>query len=245
MLTRPNHPITAVLIALAIGAAACAPVAGTPAAAPATEQQMITVTGDGQAHTAPDMATVSVGVQVVNTEISAAIDQSNQTIGKITDAIKALGVADADVHTTNFSVWPEDRYDPNSGQLLPDRNYRVESTIEINVRAIDKVGQVLEAAIQNGANNIYGLNFQLQDTSGLASQARAAAIDDAQARAQEVASALGVSLGEVVSATEVSGGTIFPVFEGGGLGGGGGAPPISQGEMTITVSMQVSYRIER
>jgi uncharacterized protein YggE len=234
-----------IIAALGLLAAGCGPLAAQPTAASLPSDETITVTGSGEARSTPDMATVSVGVLVTKDDITAAIDDSNLTIAKISDGLKALGVQDADLHTSNFSVWPESQYDPNTGQPLNTPNYRVESTLEITLRDVGQVGKALETAIQNGANNIYGLNFSLGDTTALASQARTAAVDDARQRAEDVAGALGVQLGDAVSAKEVSGGMIYPAFGLGGQGGGGGEPPISRGELTVTISMEVTYRIVR
>lgn len=221
--------------------------AAPAAVADSNAGDVITVTGVGESRSDPDMATLNAGVNVSNTSIADAVAESNRTIAAITDAVKGLGVADADIQTTNFNVWPEDVYDQNTGQTTGEKRYHVDSTVQINVRQIDSVSKVLEAAIQNGANNIYGLSFGVQDTSSLAEEARTAALADARQRAEQVASELGVTLGEVRSVADTSGGAVYPVFQGAGygIGGGGGAPPISEGQMTVSVNVTVSYQIAR
>jgi uncharacterized protein YggE len=205
----------------------------------------ITVTGTGESRSDPDMATLNLGVNVSDLDISQAVADSNQTIAAITDAVKGLGVEESDIQTTNFNVWPEDVYDRDTGQPTGSRRFHVDSTVQINVRQVDDVGKILEAAIQSGANNIYGLNFGIQDTHGLSAEARTAALADARSRAEQVANELGVALGQVRSVVDNSGGTVYPVFQGAGIGGGGGEPPISQGQMTVTVNVTVSYEISR
>jgi uncharacterized protein YggE len=207
----------------------------------------ITVSGFGESRGNPDMATLNVGVNVANLSISDAVAESNNIIAAITEAVKGLGVNEADIQTTNFNVWPEDIYDQTTGQPTDNKRYHVDSTVQINVRSVDNVSKILEAAIQQGANNIYGLNFGIQDTSSLASEARTAALADARTRAEQIASDLGVTLGPVHSIADNSGGAVYPMFQGAGIGigGGAGAPPVSEGQMTVSANLSVTYEISR
>jgi uncharacterized protein YggE len=213
----------------------------------ASRADTITVTGYGEARGNPDMATVSVGFTITEADISKAVADSNETIANITAAMQELGVAEEDIQTTGFNVWPEDIWDPETGQSTGEKRYHVDSTMQINIRMIDDVGKVLETALTNGANSIYGLNFGIQDTGELAEEARTAALEDASMRAEALAQALGLTVGEVSSVTDQSGGYIYPYFVGAamGLGGGGGEPPISQGQMAVNVSVNVTYLIVR
>ena len=207
----------------------------------------ISVTGYGEARGNPDMATVTVGFTITETDISKAVADSNQTIADITAAMQELGIAEEDIQTTGFNVWPEDVWDPETGQPTEAKRYHVDNTMQINIRMIDDVGKVLETALTNGANSIYGLNFGIQDTGELAEEARTAALEDANMRAQALAQALGLTVGEVSSVSDQSGGFLYPQFVGAamGLGGGGGEPPISQGQMAVNVSVNVTYSIVR
>ena len=245
--TRKSLSIV-VLIALALTIAGCSTVPGTPVSeASSNAADTITVTGFGKARANPDRASVSVGVNVADEDIARAVEESNETIARITDAVKGLGVEEADIQTTNFSIWAEEQWDSETGQRKEEKLYRIDSTIQINVNDIEKIGELLEISIANGANNIYGLSFGIQDPSSLAADARVGALDDARQRAEQIAQELGVTLGEVQSAVEVSGGSVMPFFEmaGFGMGGGGGEPPISEGSMTVTLSMEVTFKINR
>ena len=231
---------------IAVGLIAAVAVTACTAQLSGGDQETITVTGYGEARGNPDMATVNVGVNVINSSIDAAVEESNETIARITAALKSMGIEEADIQTTNFSVWQEDVYAPETGQPTGEKRYRVDSTVQINVLDVSRASEALKVAIENGANNIYGLSFGIDDTDPLAAQARAAAIADARARAEQVAAGFGVSLGVVTSVTEVSGGPVFAYFDGkGGGGGGGGGPPISQGSLTVSASVSVSFAIVR
>ncbi|HEY4667938.1 MAG TPA: SIMPL domain-containing protein [Anaerolineales bacterium] len=208
--------------------------------------ETILVTGYGEARGNPDIATLNIGVNVANTGIDAAVEESNETVARITAALTGMGILEADIQTTNFNVWREDIYSPETGQVTGEYRYHVDSSVQVNVREISRASEVLKVAIQNGANNIYGPSFAIDNTDTLAAQARAAAVADARARAEQVAAELGVTLGEVMSVKEVSGGPVYAYFAGAGYGGGGGeGPPISEGSLTVNIQLEVSFAFVR
>jgi hypothetical protein len=235
------------IIVLALTIVGCSASPGSSASeATSSTAATITVTGFGKARANPDRASVNVGVIVVEEDIARAVEESNEIIARITDAVKGLGVEEADVQTTNFSIWGEEQWNRETGLRMEERLYRVESTMQINVNDTEKIGRILEVSIVNGANNIYGLNFGIQDPSSLAAEARVRALDDARQRAEHIAQELGVSLGEVQRAVDISGASMVPYFESTGYDmGGGGAPPISEGSMTVSVSMELTFEINR
>jgi hypothetical protein len=246
--TRRKSYSVLVIIALALTIAGCSLSPGRSASeASSSTTATITVTGFGKARANPDRASLNVGVIVVEEDITRAVEESNEIIARITDAVMGLGVEEADVQTTNFSIWGEEQWNRETGLRMEERLYRVESTIQINVNDTEKIGRILEASIASGANNIYGLNFGIQDPSSLAADARVRALDDAQQRAEYIAQELGVNLGEVQRAVDISGASMVPFFESTGydMGGGGGAPPISEGSMTVSVSMEITFEINR
>jgi uncharacterized protein YggE len=243
-----NRSVVVLLIAFAITIAGCSPASEREASESShNATDTIIVTGLGKARANPDQATVSVGVNVSNENITLAVRESNETIARITEVVKELGVEEDDIQTTNFNIWAEEQWDPETGQRKEEKLYRVDSTVQINVNDVEKIGEILEASIASGANNIFGLRFGIQDPSSLTAEARIGALDDAQQRADQIAQELGVTLGEVQSVVEISGGSVMPFFESAefGMGGGGGEPPISEGSMTVSVSVQVTFKISR
>ena len=245
---KANRFTLFVLLLTMASLAGCAVLGAGSGASAASAPRTITVQGHGDASGSTDMATVNVGISIANTDISQAVQGSNQVIADLTSALQALSIDPVDIQTTGFNIWPEDVYDPNTGQPTGTKRYHVDSSLQVNIRNIDSVGKVLETSINKGANNVYGLSFGIQDVDSLASAARAAALADARQRAEEMAQVLGVSLGEVTTVSDLTSSPAFPYFAsaGMGLGGGGdgvGQPPISEGQMTISASVSVSYEI--
>jgi uncharacterized protein YggE len=158
-------------------------------------------------------------------------------------AIQEEGVAPEDIQTTNFSIFTEESRDPATGLPGSDRMYRVENTLLVTVRQIDQVGSVIEAALENGANNVHGLQFGLSDRGELALEARASAVADARERAQQLADELDLSLGQVLEVKEQSSEGVSPVMEA-AFGIGGGAPPISQGTLAVNSRVEITFELE-
>jgi len=245
---RQLLPIVAglsVLGALLLGA--CGPVA--PAAAPASATQpaehTIVVTGLGEAYGEPDVANVSLGVSITNADVGQAVSQANQTMADITKALGEVGIDPKDIQTTNYNVWPQTKTDPQTGESTGTTIYHVDSSLQVKVRKIDQAGQVIQKGLDAGANSVNGLSFGINDPKPLESQARTAAIDDARQRAGELADALGVKLGDPIQVSESSSGG--PVTRGlsaeAAQGLGGGAVPISTGQLSVSVQVNVTFQL--
>jgi len=214
----------------------------------AAAKQTITVSGYGETFASPDIAIIQLGVNIIDEDLSAAISQSSATIEKVQSAIAALGVEAKDIQTSNYNIYPEDVFDPESGRPTGERRYHVESTLSVKARDIAKLGEIIQSGLDAGANNIYGISFGLEDTSELETQARKDAIEDAAARAKQLTEGIGVKLGDPISISEVGGYGGGPVYveysaKVGGVGGGG-AVPISPGQTTVTVQVSITYKIK-
>lgn len=219
------------------------PTASISVAAPGT----ITVVGEGKVSLKPDIARVTIGVETVNVSVQEATAANKTIVEAVLAALQAEGVAESDLRTTGFSVFAE-RYGPEG--MLPDNEvrYRVSNSVSVTIRDLDKVGAIIDVAVDAGANNIYGVEFALDDTSVAQSDARSAAIANGLQKATELAELSGVSLGRVVSISEVIGagggyyaGT-FSEMARMGFGGGGGAP-IAPGQLDLVMQLQIVYAI--
>jgi uncharacterized protein YggE len=245
------------MLLLALTTAACAPaIVGSESTGPnpplqvsqiLTNDDTLSVIGYGQASAAPDLALVSLGVMVTEPDVSFAVDQANILTEAVRLAMLGEGIADADIQTSNFNIWSEERYlpmAPGLGAVEPERQtvYRVENLMKLTVRDVEEVGEVIQSALDSGANQVRGVSFSINDATPLELVARDEAVLDAQVRADELASALGLELGRPISVSEGAlGAAPIPVL----LEKGGGGPPISGGEIYVSVQVNVEYELVR
>lgn len=213
----------------------------TPAAgsAPAT----VSVSGVGTVTVIPDTASVQLGVTVTEETLAAAQTSASTQMEAVIAAVKAAGVADKDIQTSTYYVSVVQNYDSN-GNPSEVTSFQVQNQVNVVIRDIAKVGDVLDGAVAAGANTIYGVNFYVDDSTAAASQARKLAVEDAHQRAQELAEAAGMTVGPVVSITE--GYSSGPIYGKGGAGMAESAAPstpIQAGTSTVEVDVTVIYQL--
>lgn len=207
----------------------------------------ITVTGFGSASGAPDIANLEVGVESIESDPSTAYSNTNATIDEVITALKDVGIAAEDIRTVGLNVY-QDRYGgPQfNGEGQPEPVYIVSNNVRVTVRDIANVPAVLDATINAGANNIYGLNFAIQNEETLASDARANALDNARDKASELAELAGVELGDIVSIVESQGGfDPYNQFALNGVGGAQSDAVIEPGQLSVNVQLQITFQINR
>ncbi|NDJ86479.1 MAG: SIMPL domain-containing protein [Chloroflexi bacterium] len=246
--TIPYAILTTALVIIVAGSIAIPGAKNTHAAPPAQDgaQRSITVSGFGLAAGSPDIAYMNIGVETYGPDVGAALEENNTRMQAVIDALSTNGVAAEDIRTDHFNIYQE----RNGGAPLesqpagePANQYRVTNIVRVMVRDVDQIPTLLSAAIDAGANQIHGVNFALASPGALEAEARTMALEDARARAQQLADELGVSLGAVLQITEGSGaGMPFAADSVGGRGGGG--PPISMGSLDVSVTLQVTFAIE-
>ena len=203
-------------------------------------QNTITVTGVGQASSAPDLAFVRMGVETINEDVAAAFSQTNETMTAVIDALKALGIDDADIQTQGLYLYQESPFEPDRETQV---RFRAGNNVRVTVRDITRVGEVIEAGVGAGANSVSNLSFGLDDPFALESEARAAAVEDARSRAEALAELAGVTLGDPIIITELSmNETPFPANARVAAMAEAGVP-IEQGQLNVTVQVRVTYSI--
>jgi uncharacterized protein YggE len=200
----------------------------------------ISVTGQGTISVQPDVANIQFGVQTTNANAGKARTDNDAAMTKVKAAVNTLGVADADIQTTNYSIYPQYNAD---GQTVT--GFTVNNTVSIKVKDLKKLGDIISAAVSAGANNSYGISFDVSDRTGAYNQALAQAMDKAKARANLMAKELDVSLGRVMTVSESSGstGVVYPMADKGMVASGASSTPVSAGQMDITASVSVVYEI--
>jgi hypothetical protein len=228
------------VLALATGCAA-------PAAS-SQETRVISVSGEGEATAAPDTAYVDLGIDATGDNLDQVLADANQTMTAVTEAVKALGIDEKDIQTTSFNVWTEEIYNRETGEPTGQIVYHVQNMITIKVREITQAGEVIGAGLDAGATEVNSLRFGIEDTSALEAEARTAAAQEARDKAEQLAEALGVEVGELVNVSE-SIGYPSPIYvERVAFAAdmaAGAAPPVSTGELTVTITVNVSYEIQQ
>lgn len=233
----------AAVFALALVVSACQP-ATINQAAP-LPQRTLSVDGTGTAFLTPDIAYVYIGVHTEKSTAAEAVDENNSQTQTVIKALTEAGIEVKDIRTTNFSIWPIDKYDPSTGTPTGEKTYAVDNTVYVTVRDLESLGDLLDTVIQAGANTVQSIQFDVADKDAALKDARAQAVKDAATKAGELAEAAGVELGDLQSLTYTSAPN-YPIFD--GRGGGGGAAeaavPIQPGQLTFTVTVNVTYAIK-
>ena len=211
----------------------------------------VTVVGEGVVKIKPDIAQVNIGVEVVKPTVKEASAEANEIMDAVLASLTEAGVEEKDIQTSGFSIWVERVYGPDGSFDDEQNRYHVSNSVFATLRDLDSVGATLDAAIEAGANNIYGVTFSLDDPKSVESDARAKAVENAKAKAEELAALNGVEVGAVVSISEVvgQGGGYFggnfaaSQMQYGG-GGGGGGTSVSPGELSLSMQLQIAYELQ-
>ena len=235
------------ILALALVGCNAAQAGGT--AAPAAQSGStaiaggVTVVGQGTAYGQPDQATVVVGVESFAATVAEATTQNQTTLDNVMAALAAAGIAAEDIQTTNYSLFAEQTYGENGPTGIA--GYRVSNQVNVKIRDIALVGDVLAAVTEAGANSIYGVNFSVADPAALEAEARALAMQDAANRAASLAELGNVALGEITVISEVVGTPVMPLSGGYAMEqAASAAPGISPGQLSYQVQVQVTYSIQ-
>jgi uncharacterized protein YggE len=162
---------------------------------------------------------------------------------KVIAAVKAKGIADADLTTQWISLQPQ--YDYASGSSAPRvTGYMASQSLSVKVRHIDQAGAIIDAAVAAGATQVSGISFSVADPTAATGQARTAAVADARQHAIALAQAAGVSLGAVISITEVASPNPTPIpYAGADLAAPSVKTPVQVGTTEVEVIVQVTYGI--
>lgn len=220
----------------------------------ATGQQVgVWVSGEGKVRLVPDVAQLSVGIEVQESTVAEANRKASDAINAVMATLRQAGIADKDIQTSYFNIspmtrWVEDR--TRGGGHTEIVGYQVSNQVTAKIRDLTIVGSVIDAAAAAGGDftRIHGISFLVDNPAPALTQARGDAVKDAMAKAQQMASVAGVTLGKAVFISE-SQATPPPIYramlEAKAAGDQAFAPtPISAGEQELQVSVQMVFAIE-
>ncbi|KIC48367.1 SIMPL domain-containing protein [Tateyamaria sp. ANG-S1] len=209
------------------------------AAAQQGEMPVLSVTGEGQVAVAPDMAVISLGVVHVDETAGAAMAQVSEDATALINALLERGVAVRDIQTAQLSVGPVwSAYDSNERTIT---GFEARNTVRVRVRDLDGLGEILDEVLAVGANTFNGLSFELQDSSTVEAEARAAAVRDAMQKAAELSGAADLTLGPVLSLSEGVEGPRPEMFA---AAARSADVPIAAGELLVTARVSMQFALE-
>ena len=223
----------------------------TNAGAPTANQldvddvDVVEVAGIGSAVGIPDIAVLSLGVSVTADTVSEARNTAADTAQKVVDALMANTVAAEDISTVRFTIHPD--YDYSQGESR-FRGYNVVNSLRVTVREITAVGDVIDASIAAGGDNIVfnNLDFAFSETGALETEARENAVRDMSEKAAQLARFAGRELGELKKISEnMGGGAQFDGYDSRSFGSAleSADTPISAGQDAITVLVYGVYEL--
>ena len=247
MLRNPLRPL-ALASALALSCmtmTACAQNSPAPAFA-TSDGTLLSVSAQAEASRVPDVASLSTGVVTQAADANAALAANAKQMNQVMAAIKAAGIAEKDIQTSGINVSPQYKYTDNQPPAIT--GYQASNTVSIKVREIGKLGEVLDALVASGANQVNGPSFEIDEPEAVYDEARRAALEKARQRAQMYAKSLDLKVRRIVSISE--GGGFQPpqpmmrmakaeAFD------AAGASPVSPGETTLTANLDVVFELGR
>ena len=208
------------------------------------QQEGIWVTGQGEVQAIPDIAVINLGVQAQAPTVATAQSQATKAMQSVMAALEAAGIPEKDIRTTSYNIWQQSRWDPEKQEEYVT-GYEVSNSVEVVLRNVTEVGEVIDAIATAGGDNIRmnGIRFEVEDPSGYLDEAREKAVADAKEKAQQLANLADVKLGEPTYISEGYDVPIIYTARSYAMEEAEGAPPISAGETTISASIQIVYEI--
>jgi len=256
-LTIPTPGPRARLIAVGIGVSLFLAATSMPALTPrpaaavdptsTTPEHTISVSGTGTVTLKPDVADLHLGVLVSRSTVKAARADAATAMTKVLAAIKALGIDDKDIQTSNVSLQPT--YDYSNGTNPPRiTGFQMSNSVTVTVRDLDKLGDAIDNGLAAGATSLDGVTFRVNDETAAEAQARQAAMAEAKAKADTLAAAAGVSVGGVASISETSAPIPYPITYNlaapAAVDGSKVSTPVQAGTTDVTITVAVVYLIK-
>ncbi len=215
-----------------------------PLSAAEAPASYIAVTGEAQARLAPDMAVVELTVNREADTARAALDANSAAMADVIKAMRAAGIAERDLQTSNFSIQPKYQYEQPRSEGPPRiAGYSVRNSLTVTVRDLDELGGIIDTSVRLGVNEGGNVTFSNADPSAALEQARAAAVKDAMGKAATIAGAAGVKTGDILSITEDDNRPMpRPVMMEAKMSAAA-AVPMASGENSYTVSVKLRVAI--
>ena len=236
------RPILLAVIVTVAAVPVTAQVSSTPG--PAVAPPAIAVSAVGESRITPDRAMLHIAVESQGETAAAAAATNAAQQTKVIDAVKAAGVAAAQIRTAGYNVFPE--YAQGAGRAPRVTGYRANNTVQVEIRTLADVGKIIDASLAAGATNIGGIGLFASNTDAARREALQQAVAKARAEAEAAAAAAGGSLGPLIELSTVPFDTPRPVMRQMGdmvaMQAGVASTPIETGETIIQAVVQVRWQ---
>ena len=214
-------------------------------------RSVISVNATGEVYAKPDLALIDFSVITEAKTVAEAMKTNTEKMNEVINFVKSQGVEEKDLKTTSFTIYPRYEYEKAEILIYPPSpgkrvlaGYEITQQLEVKIRDLDKIGQIIEGSTDAGANQIGDLQFTIDNQDEFKKQAREEAISEAKTKAKELADQLGVKLVRITSFSESSYAPQYGLYKSFGMEEvGGEAPEIETGENEITVSVIITYEI--
>ncbi len=210
----------------------------------------ISVSGTSEMFVKPDLARIILSVENEAKTVNQVMETNNQKMNTVIENVKEQGVKEKDLKTTNFRLNPryewydKEVYPPSGKRVLV--GYTINQSLEVKIRNLEKIGDIIKTATDSGANKVGNINFEVEEKEKYKKQVRQKAINNAKEKAKTLAKQLGITLVDIKSFNE-SGSTPVPQYDNYArekLGAGGSSPNIQTGENKIESNITIVYTID-
>jgi len=216
----------------------------SPPIAATSDGTLLSVSASAEATRVPDVASLSTGVVTQAADANAALKANSAQMSKVVAAIRAAGIAERDIQTSGININPQYRYAENQPPAIT--GYQASNTVNIKVRDIAKLGEVLDALVASGANQVNGPSFEIDQPEAAYDEARQAALKKAQARAEMYAKSLGLRVRRIVSISEGGGfRPPVPMMKAMAMDARMESAPVAPGETTLGANLDVVFELGR
>lgn len=203
----------------------------------------ISVSGTAQKQESNQVAQFYAGMSAVNDDKEAAIEEVNSQMEEVISKVKEFGIPEEDIKTQNLSVYQsQDSVTVDGRQRTQPGQWRANNSIQIKLKEVDRTSELMSVLTESGLTDISGPNFMLDENNESEAELISLAVDDAKAKAEQVAASQGKKVGQILSITE-SGAVSTPLYSSRIAEGYGGAAPVEPGSTTISASVSVTFEL--
>ncbi len=204
----------------------------------------VSVSGEGVVTAQPNVARVTLGVDVFNQSLAAAQSDASTRMNAVVEKLKGSGIAESEIRTVSFSINPQ--YDNRDGQSTVLRGYQVQNMVEVKTANASGLGALLDDVVSAGATRVHGIRFEADNMAQLKDQAREQALRNARAKADQLARGTGVSVGAPILVEDTETGGVTPVrVVAPAAPAVQAATPVQPGELQVRSVVHVTWSIQR